>query len=268
MSQEVTLFVLALGAFQETSPKRKCTAVEALWQACQQGRLPWGGAPAEVPLEPGRPTRPERVPPEQVPYRNALSREGRAALLHAIAHIEFNAINLALDAVLRFPELPQDFRHGWLQVAADEARHFGMVCDYMVRSCGCAYGDLPAHDGLWEMARRTAHDPLARMALVPRLFEARGLDATPAIMRKFQGVGAREAVAILQVILTEEVGHVALGDRWFRHLCVERGLQPEACFLSLLQAYDAPRPRRPFNEEARLAAGFSAAELEGLARLG
>ncbi len=261
MNQGETFFQQARAAFLEPSPGLKCTRVEALWHAWQAQALPLGSPDPALPLEPGRPEQPPLVAPEQVPLRNAVSREGRAALLHAIAHIEFNAINLALDALLRFPSLPRDFLDGWLQVAAEEARHFALVCEHMEQSCACRYGDLPAHDGLWEMARRTAHDPLVRMALVPRLFEARGLDATPAIMRKFQGVGDRQAVTILQVILAEEVGHVALGDRWFRHLCAERGLEPEATFQALLQAYDAPRPRRPFNEAARRAAGFSEAEL-------
>lgn len=201
------------------------------------------------------------VPPEQVAFRGMANIEARMALLHAIAHIEFNAINLALDAICRFPEMPVEFHGGWLKVAAEEVTHFGLVCEHMETAYDCRYGDFPAHGGLWEMAERTAHDPMVRMALIPRLFEARGLDATPAIIRKFQGVGDRKAVAILEVILAEEVGHVALGDFWFKHLCHERGLEPETTFRELLCSYEAPLPRRPFNQEARRAAGFSESEL-------
>lgn len=245
----------------ECDPLRKCEAVEALQRAWLEGRVALGLPVTEPGFVPGRPERPLLVPPDAVHFRSVATPEGRAALLHAIAHIEFNAINLALDAVLRFPGMPPDFHGGWLQVAAEEARHFRMVTEHMEAVCQCRYGDLPAHDGLWEMAVRTAHDPLVRMALVPRLFEARGLDATPAIMRKFQGIGDRRAVEILEVILAEEVGHVALGNSWFHRLCSERGLEPESTFQALLQEYDAPRPRRPLNEKARRAAGFSEAEL-------
>ena len=255
------LFEAVLACFRECDPWRKSGAVKALHEHWCQGRVELGTPRGDPGRVPGRPERPQLVPPQAVHFRSVATREGRAALLHAIAHIEFNAINLALDAILRFPGLPEDFHGGWLQVAAEEASHFEMVCEHMEATCQCRYGDLPAHDGLWEMAVRTAHDPLARMALVPRLFEARGLDATPAIMRKFQGIGDRRAVEILKIILAEEVGHVALGDTWFRRLCAARGLEPEATFQTLLRDYDAPRPRRPFNEEARRAAGFSEAEL-------
>ncbi len=259
-----TLFMLVRQAWEVQDAQHKCHLVHEAWNLSQQADADWGEMPADLAADPGRPEAPKLVPPEQVPFRNATSVQGRAALLHAIAHIEFNAINLALDAVLRFPELPLEFRLGWLQVAEEEARHFELVTGHMKASCNADYGDFSAHGGLWEMARRTAHDPLVRMALVPRLFEARGLDATPGIMRKFQGVGDRKAVDILQVILDEEVGHVALGDQWFRYLCQSRGLVPEVAYQALLQEFDAPRPRRPFNEKARLAAGFTKAELAAL----
>ena len=258
---QANLFEAVRDCFRERDPWQKSRAVKVLHERWRLGQVALGQPGEDPGRVPGRPERPLLVPPQDVHFRSVATREGRAALLHAIAHIEFNAINLALDAILRFPGLPEAFHAGWLQVAAEEACHFEKVCEHMETSCQCRYGDLPAHDGLWEMALRTAHDPLARMALVPRLFEARGLDATPAIMRKFQGIGDRRAVDILKVILAEEVGHVALGDTWFRRLCAERGLEPEATFQALLRDYDAPRPRRPFNEEARRAAGFSEAEL-------
>lgn len=257
----MNLFQEVRVAFVEADPLQKCAAVTALYAEWCAGNVELDATP-DLPVNtPGRPDRPLLVAPDAVLFRGMGSMEGRAALLHSIAHIEFNAINLALDVIQRFSAMPREFHGGWLQVAAEEAKHFQLVCAHMEASHGCIYGDLPAHDGLWEMAMRTAHDPLVRMALVPRLFEARGLDATPAIMRKFKGVGDKQAVAILEIILAEEVGHVALGDLWFKRLCAERGLEPETCFRDLLQQYDAPRPRRPFNEEARRAAGFSEAEL-------
>src|SRR5690606_4593418 len=207
--------------------------------------------------------KPLLVPPAQLSARAAHTPEGRAALMHAIAHIEFNAINLALDHIVRFPDFPRQYIADWIQVAAEEAYHFGLVRDHL-RTLGYEYGDFVAHDGLWQMTVKTAHDPLARMALVPRLLEARGLDATPPIQKKLQGVGDTEAVAILDIILRDEVGHVAIGDRWFRVLCRQRGLEPEATYRRLIEEYAAPWPQPPLNEKARRAAGFSAAELAAL----
>lgn len=223
--------------------------------------------PQTLEVTAGRPARPELVPPAQLPARGAHTQEGRAALIHAIAHIEFNALNLALDHIVRFPDFPREYVDDWIKVAAEEAYHFGLVRDHL-RTLGYAYGDFVAHDGLWQMTVKTAHDPLARMALVPRLLEARGLDATPPIQKKLQGVGDKEAIAILDIILRDEVGHVAIGDRWFRVLCKERGLEPEATYRTLLNEYAAPWPQPPLNEKARRAAGFSEEELRALSRKG
>jgi uncharacterized ferritin-like protein (DUF455 family) len=209
---------------------------------------------------PGRPARPPLVPPLDVPQRSASTPVGRAALLHAIAHIEFNAINLALDAIWRFPGLPVDYYRDWLQVAGEEALHFSLLRTHL-RSLGHDYGDFPAHDGLWAMTAKTAHDVLARMALVPRTLEARGLDATPPLQQKFARAGDARAVEILDVILRDEIGHVAIGNRWYRHLCRQQGLDPVALYPQLVARYEAPRPRPPFNLAAREAAGFSAEEL-------
>ncbi|PWV60504.1 ferritin-like domain-containing protein [Plasticicumulans acidivorans] len=215
--------------------------------------------------EPGRPLQPELVHPHQVPRRSLGSPAGRVALLHAVAHIEFNAINLALDAVYRFRGLPPAFYGDWLQVAAEEAEHFALL-QARLHEVGSDYGALPAHDGLWDAARRTAHDPLVRMALVPRVLEARGLDVTPGIIARLRQLGDQATVACLEVILREEVGHVAIGSRWFAYLCAERGLEPEATFLQLLAEYDtAVHP--PFNTEARLQGGFSREELARLVAL-
>jgi uncharacterized ferritin-like protein (DUF455 family) len=200
------------------------------------------------------------VPPPEVGRRSIRTREGHAALVHALAHIEFNAINLALDAAYRFRGLPRDYYRDWLQVAAEEAHHFGLLRDHL-QTLGYHYGDFPAHDGLWQMCRRTAHDPLVRMALVPRLLEARGLDANPAIARKLVNIGDRRGVEILDIILRDEIGHVRIGNRWYEYLCGQRGTDPVETFQTLLTEYDAPRPRPPLHGEARRAAGFTAAEI-------
>ena len=209
---------------------------------------------------PGRPERPRLVPTLQVPKRSPFTPEGRAALIHAIAHIEFNAINLALDAVWRVDGLPRAFYMDWLRVAAEEAQHFTLLHEHL-QSLGHRYGDFDAHDGLWTMAERTAGDVLARMALVPRTLEARGLDATPPLQAKFAKAGDLRAVEILDLILREEVGHVEIGNRWYRFLCRQRGLDPVAVYPGLVKQYEAPRLRPPFNLAARTAAGFSAEEL-------
>jgi uncharacterized ferritin-like protein (DUF455 family) len=216
-------------------------------------------APAAPFPGPGRPARPRLVPPREVASRGLGSTEGRAALAHAVAHIEFNAINLALDAAHRFRGLPLDYYADWLSVARDEARHFVMMRERL-RQMGHDYGSLPAHNGLWEAAEKTAHDPLVRMALVPRVLEARGLDVTPGMIRRLREVGDTQTIAVLDVILAEEVRHVAIGSRWFRTLCAERGLIPAANFRRLLAEY-AVRLRPPFNLQARAEAGFDAEEL-------
>ena len=260
---------LASEALSLADPDRKCEAVQALragWLAGSCAYVSGRDDPHPIPV-PGRPERPPLVDPQQVPQRRVHTPQGHAALLHAIAHIEFNAINLALDCVLRYRSFPPAFHDGWLRVAAEEAEHFLLVRDRL-RVLGFDYGDFPAHDGLWTMACRTASDPLARMALVPRVLEARGLDATPPIIDKLRGIGDEASVAVLERILRDEISHVALGDYWFRCLCAERGLDPERTYLELIEAFDAPRPHPPFHEEARLAAGFTRDELDRLATLG
>ncbi len=196
----------------------------ALAERWRQGELTAGAPMDWEPLDdPGRPECPALVPPRSLPRRGLGDARGRAALLHAVAHIEFNAINLALDAVQRFPDLPAAFHGDWISVADEEARHFGLMRDRL-RALGADYGDLPAHDGLWQMAVATAEDPLRRMALVPRVLEARGLDVTPAMITRLRGAGDDASADALAVILRDEVGHVAIGSRWFRWLCAERGL--------------------------------------------
>lgn len=215
---------------------------------------------------PGRPTRPVLVDPRHLPQRKLGSVEGRVALIHAVAHIEFNAINLALDAVYRFRGMPSEYYSDWIQIAADEARHFSMLSARLAE-LGYAYGDFDAHDGLWEMAVKTAGSCLARMALVPRVLEARGLDVTPGMIARLRAIGDLETVAILEVILDEEVAHVAAGSRWFAWCCAQLDCDPADTFDQLLVTHLRGSLRGPFNTEARLRAGFSELELERIAAM-
>ena len=242
----------ALDAYLLTDPAAKCAAVAALTALVPQTNMP---------TAPGRPPQPPLVHPRDVPTRGLGSVEGRAALCHAVAHIEFNAIHLALDAGLRFAGMPADFYADWLSVAQDEARHFALM-RARLQQLGFDYGDFPAHNGLWEAAEKTAHDVLTRMACVPRVLEARGLDVTPHLIRRLTEVRDPATVAVLEVILAEEVRHVAIGSRWFAWLCAERGLPPAATFRRLLHE-QGMKLNPPFNHTARAQAGFCDAELAG-----
>ncbi|MEW8507495.1 MAG: ferritin-like domain-containing protein [Candidatus Thiodiazotropha sp.] len=214
----------------------------------------------------GRPQRPQLVHPSRLPRRSLGNEKGRLALIHAIAHIEFNAINLAWDAVMRFPDMPESYYDDWVQVAREEVYHFRLLRERL-QAGGADYGDFPAHNGLWEMAQRTAHDPLVRMALVPRMLEARGLDVTPGIIRRFQAIGDDETVEVLKIILREEVGHVQFGSRWFHYLCQHRGLDPEQTYFDLLENFLNGGIRCPLHLQARREAGFSNRELSRLEAL-
>jgi uncharacterized ferritin-like protein (DUF455 family) len=231
-----------------------------LTRAAQAAPDVTGSGRAFSAILPGRPDRPVLVHPARVPQRGLGTPAGRAALVHAIAHIEFNAINLALDAVCRFSGMPADYYADWMQVAVEEALHFSLLREHL-NAMGHDYGDFQAHDGLWEMAEKTAADILPRMALVPRIMEARGLDVTPGIRKKLLHQGDHVAAAILDIILRDEIGHVAIGNKWFHALCAQRGNEPAATFERLAATLGAPRVRPPFNREARLAGGFSEAEL-------
>ena len=250
---------LALSALRIADPGERCAAVGAL--ASFGGAVDTEADLAEPSGVPGRPARPLLVSPGSVAPRAVGSAEGRAALLHALAHIEFNAIGLALDHAWRFPGLPQAYYRDWVGVAVEEARHFSLLQERLA-AAGFAYGDFPAHDGLWEMARRTADDALARMALVPRTLEARGLDASPAVRAKFMAIGDHESAQVIDIILRDEIGHVAIGNRWFHWLCARRGLDPSLAQVQAAQRCNAPRQRGPFNIAARLQAGFTAQELD------
>jgi len=265
---------MAMGLFEasqhclaESSPGAKCAAVLALRAAWEGGSATLDPAfPVQSIGPPGRPTRPELVEASKVPRRRLGGEAGRAALVHAVAHIEFNAINLAMDAAYRFRAMPPEYYTDWLSVAADEARHFQMLQERL-QAFGMTYGDLPAHNGLWEMAEKTADSCLVRMALVPRVLEARGLDVTPGMIQRLRAAGDHATSAALEVILEEEVRHVAIGTRWFRYCCAQQGLDPDSTFLDLLKSRYGGIPRGPFNLEARHEAGFSREEMEALAHL-
>ena len=224
------------------------------------------GPPAGLPGHPGRPA---LVAHAALTRRSPATARGRAALVHAICHIEFNAINLALDAIWRFAGMPRAYYLDWLRIAAEEARHFKLLRQHLREHLGHDYGDFAAHQGLWSMCEKTAGDVVARMALVPRTLEARGLDATPQIQHKLRRVGTADALAacdILDLILREEIGHVAIGNHWYHWLCRRDGLQPLAHYAQLAARHGAPHPRPPLNLAARQAAGFSDEELRWLSQ--
>ena len=256
----------ALEIFCLTDPNHKADAAMALaldnihHDALDcQGKLHYAG-------QPGRAAKPELVHPQKVPRRSPFTLQGHCALVHSIAHIEFNAINLALDAIWRFTGMPPDYYLDWLRVAQEEAKHFYLLRQHLLEH-GYDYGDFMAHDGMWTMCENTRHDVTTRMALVPRTLEARGLDATPIIQAKLRKVGTPRALAavdILEVILTEEVGHVAIGNRWYHWLCKREALDPAAFYAQVATEHGAPRLKPPFNLKARKLAGFSDAEIAAL----
>lgn len=255
----------ALHCLAQTDFLEKTKAVEALasalaGEACEIDTIINLEAQVNIP---GLPKKPQLVSPKDVARRNMRTIEGRAIMIHALAHIEFNAINLALDAIWRFAGMPRNYYIDWLKVANEEAYHFTLLNEHLIK-LGYLYGDFPAHNSLWEMATRTKDDILARIALVPRTMEARGLDASPALRLKLAQVGDMEAAAILDIILRDEIGHVAIGNHWFNWLCQVRELEPISTYAELTKSYSAPTPRKPFNHQARLAAGFTEQELAWL----
>lgn len=255
----------ARAAFLLTDVQEKMAAVHALQAGADQIALDPLATFDDL-LQPGRPALPALVLPQDVPRRSPYTPAGHAALLHSIAHIEFNAVNLALDAVWRFAAMPAPYYRDWLRVAWEEAHHFEML-DGHLQSLGYRYGDFVAHEGLWNLAASTRQDLTARMAMVPCTLEARGLDATPIIQAKLRKVGtpaALQAVALLDIILAEEEGHVGLGKYWYHWLCEQHGLDAPTFYAQTAAAHGGPRPKPPFNLEARRRAGFSDAELRAL----
>jgi uncharacterized ferritin-like protein (DUF455 family) len=264
-----SLFTLAHACLRADTIDAKLALTVQAADGFQNGGLaiPDDAPPPEPIRAPGRPPKPILVAPRDTAQRGLGTPEGRAAFIHAIAHIEFNAIDLAWDAVYRFRGMPAQFYEDWVNVAADEARHFALL-QARLAELGHAYGDFPAHNGLWEMAEKTADSCTARMALVPRVLEARGLDVTPGMITRLRGLGDHASADILALILEEEVAHVAAGSRWFAWCCDRDGLDPGVTFAALLEGNAKGAIRGPFNRDARHAAGFAADEMILLERLG
>ena len=261
-----TLAEAACAVLRAPLPEDKIALTRRFAAAFRAGEILPGGD-AMPPDRPARPTLPElKAPRDMKRRRGAGSEAGRIALLHALAHIELNAIDLAWDMLARFgtPDLPRDFHHDWLSVAAEEAEHHALLAARL-GVLGASYGDLPAHDGLWEAAQATASDLLARLAIVPLVLEARGLDVTPAMIERLQRAGDDASAGVLQVIYDEEIGHVATGMRWFRWECACRAVVPEATYRALVRQHFKGALKPPFNASARTAAGFTPEFYEGLA---
>ncbi len=261
------IFATARQALLCCSFQHKQMLVESLCARLQAEDFDVTGDSPVIPVSNvGRPSIPVLVPPTEVRRRRLGSVEGRVALIHAVAHIEFNAVNFALDAIYRFRGMPRQYYRDWARVAYEESVHFTLLSDRL-RQLSSFYGALPAHGGMWAMAVATDYDVMTRMALVPRVLEARGLDVTPGIIDKLEMVGDHETVLILQRILREEVDHVRIGNDWFRWVCEQRGLAPLIVFKELLYKHGRIALRGPFNEPARLQAGFTEEELVELKAL-
>ena len=264
----MNLFTRAHQCLMESDVKKKREATTQLYRDWQTGQLTFDKTlcPLQRIKDLGRPKRPDLVSPAKLKRRSLHTEYGRAALIHAITHIEFNAINLALDAVYRFRDMPEDYYGDWLKVAKEEAYHYGLL-EQRLQLMGYQYGDFPAHNGLWEMTVKTDHDVLVRMALVPRVLEARGLDVTPNMMQRLKQVDDHATVDILKIILQDEIGHVAIGSRWFHYCCKQRELDPIPTFQNLLVEYMGGGLRGELHIEARLQAGFTQTELDQLITL-
>jgi uncharacterized ferritin-like protein (DUF455 family) len=260
-----TLFDYAEACLHRNDIDEKLALTHEAMRLVNESRLSFdSSAPVRPVTEVNFPLRPERLPPHKMPKRKLTTPEGVATFFHAIAHVEFVAIYLAWDLLYRFRGLPEQFYRDWLRVADEEAQHFALIREHL-RTMGLDYGDLPAHGGLWEHATDTADHLLARLAMVPRCMEARGLDVTPALIEKFRQLGDQRSAALLTRILTDEVGHVELGSTWFKYACAQQGLESEARYRHLIGVYyKGGKPKGPFNKELRIIAGFSNAELDWL----
>ncbi|MEX2617708.1 MAG: ferritin-like domain-containing protein [Alphaproteobacteria bacterium] len=260
---DISLTQAACRILQTASPVEKSARSRDTAAAWRNGGIVEIGK-VPPPERPARPGRPVLKHPSEMPRRRGTA--GRVALLHAIAHIELNAIDLAWDMIARFanPDLPRSFYDDWVMVGDEEAKHFTLLSGRLT-DMGAAYGDLPAHDGLWQSAQETAHDVLARLAVAPLVLEARGLDVTPVMIEKLDKAGDTESARILRIILADEIGHVAAGQRWFDHIAAARGLDPAPAFQALVRRYYRGAVRPPFNRAGRDAAGFNADWYEPLA---
>jgi uncharacterized ferritin-like protein (DUF455 family) len=258
------LFQQIEAAILASNADHKCDLTTRLYHDWRQGELNYQPQSVILPFDdPGRPQKPELVHPRKLERRSVANDSGRICLLYAFAHIEFNAINIALDAAYRFRKMPRQFVSDWLLVASEEARHFQLLSKELEHR-GSYYGAHRAHRGLWDMVCKTRTNVLHRMALVPRVMEARGLDVTPAMVAKFTQLGDQAAVEILQTIYRDEVGHVRIGNHWYQQLCAQQELDADETFRELIKVYMGGKLRGPFNWPARLEAGFQAAELSAL----
>jgi uncharacterized ferritin-like protein (DUF455 family) len=267
MVMKTNLFEAAFECLMESDLNLKVRKLSQLQADWAENRFEFAPTPEVVRIpDPGRPERPLLVAPKALPRRGLGTPEGHASLMHSIAHIEFNAVNLALDAIYRFQHLPYEYYRDWLGVAGEEAYHFQMVREHL-NHLGYEYGDMPAHNGLWLTTYETDHDPLIRMALVPRTLEARGLDVTPPMIQKLRAIGDKRGVEILKILLRDEIGHVEVGTRWFRYLCAQQNLNPFNQFQWIVEHYFHGDLRGPFNYEARMEAGFCKDEIAWLKSL-
>ncbi|MDH5547748.1 MAG: ferritin-like domain-containing protein [Gammaproteobacteria bacterium] len=260
----VSIFNLANSCLVSDTVDEKIRLTQHAWQAISEDQVSFDCANRHpVPLEAGRPLKPDLVETFQVPKRSMTSDQNHPAFVHALAHIEFNAVNLAWDAVCRFTDMPKDFYRDWARVAAEEAYHFSLLREYLV-SLGYDYGDFEAHSGLWQMAILTADDVMQRMALVPRVLEARGLDVTPGMIDKLRHHKRDRLADILDIIYRDEIGHVEIGTRWFNVLCETRGLDAQQTFEELIERFAQEKIRAPINVQGRKQAGFTQAEIDYL----
>ncbi len=259
------VFEFAEAFLHSAAIDEKLVLTHQAWQTLENGELSFISEHPVLPIDQVKfPDKPILLAPRNMPKRNLGTSEGIAAFFHAIAHVEFVAIFLAWDILYRFRGMPDQFYHDWLRIADEEAQHFELITSHLL-TMHVNYGDLPAHSGLWDHAKDTADDLLARLAMVPRCMEARGLDVTPAIIAKFKQLGDDSSVALLNRILTDEVGHVERGSYWFKFVCERQGFEAEAKYRQLIkQYYRGGKPKGPFNREMRIIAGFSNAELDWL----
>jgi uncharacterized ferritin-like protein (DUF455 family) len=259
------VFEFAEAFFRQANVDEKLALTHQAWRAYISSELAFTSDRPVLQIDRVTfPEKPELLAPRQMPRRKLTTADGVAAFFHAIAHVEFVAIYLAWDILYRFRGMPEEFYQDWLRVADEEAQHFALIRTHL-RAMQIDYGDLPAHSGLWDHAKDTADDLPGRLAMVPRCMEARGLDVTPALIEKFRILGDDASVAILTRILTDEVGHVELGSKWFKFVCRQRGFEAEAKYRELIgQYYIGGKPKGPFNRELRKIAGFSDAEIDWL----
>lgn len=263
-STDNNIFELAYECLLQKDPGKKISLVNALYQRLNNDELDLSSKTPVLQITiPGRPDKPELVNPSDVPRRGFNSKIARVRLVHAIAHIEFNAINLALDVVYRFQDMPRQFYIDWMQVAAEEAKHFSLLERYLKNS-ESYYGAYAAHNGLWEMALKTHHDVMIRLALVPRVLEARGLDVTPGMINRLKKADDIDLVSILEIIHKEEIGHVRIGSIWFSYVCKQRDLDSESTFSDILDEYMTNASFGPFDFPSREKAGFTKQEMQNL----